>query len=160
MGSLSLALAFTYFAGLGILALLPILMIPDSSSPFYTGLLFVLTMLGILFFFLPLNTIHNKMVNEKRREHKALGEQLTMAINRQDVSSRREMGSSLEDIAEILVNINRLLTIDVSKDEINSVPNWPFDTQILSKLSAIIFSVTTIIIANFILSYARAHGLL
>lgn len=160
MGSLSLSLAFTYFAGLGILALLPIVMTPDSSSPFYIGLLFVLTMLGILFFFLPLNTIHKKMVDEKHREHKALGEQLTMAVNRQDISSRSKMGPSLEDITEILVNINRLLTIDVSKDEINSVPNWPFDTQILSKLSAIFFSVTTIIIANFILSYARSHGLL
>jgi len=117
-------------------------------------------MLGILFFFLPLNTIHKKMVDEKHREHKALGEQLTMAVNRQDISSRSNMSPSLEDITEILVNINRLLTIDVSKDEINSVPNWPFDIQILSKLSAIIFSVTTIIIANFILSYARAHGLL
>lgn len=158
MGSLSLALAFTYFAGLGILALLPIVMIPDSSSPFYTSLLFVLTMLGILFFFLPLDTIHKKMVNEKHRERKALGEQLAMAINRQDISSRSETGPSLGDVTEMLVNINRLLAIDVSKDEINSVPNWPFDTQILSRLSAIIFSVTIIIIANFILAYMRSYG--
>jgi hypothetical protein len=155
MGSLSLSLAFTYFTGLGILALMPIVMSPNPSAAFYVILLSALTLLGVFFFFLPLNAIHRKMVNEKKLEQKALGEKLIEAINSQNTFTNKGAESSLAEVKEILINLTKVLTIDTTKEEVANIPTWPFDTQILSRLSAIIFSVTAILIANFILGVLR-----
>jgi len=150
IGSLSLSFAFTYFVGLIILTLVPIVVWPNPLSPSYIGLLSVLTLLGVIFFFLPLNTIHKKMLDVKHREQEALRKQFSRAIQKQTESRTQVSESSLSVIREVLIRLTTVLTIDISKKEVAAIPTWPFDAPIISRLAAMIFSIIAILIANFI----------
>ena len=152
IGSLSLSLAFTYFVGLGILTLLPIVIRPDPSPIEYIFLLLILTLLGVIFFFLPLNTIHNRMLDKKSTEQKALLEEFRGAVsNLSELNARKNSGSSILDLKEILISQTLVLTFGIKKEEVTSIPTWPFDTQILGRFTAMIFSIITTIIATIII---------
>lgn len=151
IGSLSLSLTFTYLAGLSILTLVPIVVWPNTSSPSYTWLLSVLALLGVVFFFFPLNTIHKKMLDVKHREQEAYRKLFSKAIQKQTESRTQVSESSLSDIREVLIRLTTLLTVGITKEEAAAIPTWPFDTPILGRFSAMILSIITILIANIIL---------
>ena len=151
ISSLSLSFAFTYFSGLGILALLPFVISPDKISLSYIGLLSVLTLMGVIFFFLPLNTIHKKMLEVKHREQEALRMLLREVIQKPIEARTQGSELSLSDLGETLNRLTTVLMFGVIKGEVVEIPTWPFDTQILGRLSAMILSIITIIIANIII---------
>ena len=157
IGSLSLSFAFTYFTGLGILALLPVVLLPNPSSPGYMGLLCMLTLSGVIFFFLPLNAIHKKMLEAKHREQKTLRHQFIKAVQTPNESRTEVSESSLSEIREELSRLTRVLTVDITREEVAAIPTWPFDAPILGRLAAMIFSIIGIVIANLILRQILAH---
>jgi len=150
IGSLSLSLTFTYFGAASILALLPIVLSPDIPSLSYVVVVATLILVGILFFFLPLNTIHKKMLEVKEGEQKLLHSELSKVI--QDTSdSNKENVESTVDIKESLNRLISVLKVEVMKDEVKVIPTWPIDMQILNRLLAMALSILGIILANFIM---------
>jgi hypothetical protein len=152
IGSLSLSFAFTYFLGLGILALLPIVIRSGSNASLsYIGLLLVLTLLGVVIFFFPLNTIHKKMTEVKKLEQEVLRKKMSKAIQDESKSRTDDSQLSISDTNEMLSIVTKALIISITRDEVAEMPTWPFDISIISRLSAMLVTIITIILANLIL---------
>jgi len=152
IGSLSLSIALTYFIGLGIIALLPLVLSFDSpSSLVYIGLLLVLTLLGAVFSFLPLYTIHVKMVEVKNRARENLRLKVINAVERQAESQKGASESPLSEMNYMLSNLTTALTFNIEEEEVAKILTWPFDVPIPSSARTMIISITTIILANIIL---------
>jgi len=145
IGSLSLNFAFTYFGGMGLLALFPILGSPYPMTLFYGGLLFTITVLGVVFFILPLLTFHKKMVEVKKRERDELQEQFAKAMKKQNESSTKVSESSISDTEELLGRLTKIVVSDITKREIDEMSTWPFDTPILRRLFASIVSMNVLV---------------
>ncbi len=156
IGSLSLSFAFTYFAGLGILALLPVALLPSTSSSSYTELLFVLVLSGVVFFFLPLNAVHEKMREAKHREEESLRNQLVKIVKTPNESDTEVSDSPVSktevlEMKEVLNRLTKVIAIDMTKQEAKSIPTWPIDAPILGRFATIIISITGILAANLIM---------
>jgi hypothetical protein len=152
MGSLTLSIASTYFIGLGMTALLPLVLSFDSSSSLvHIGLLFVLTLLGAVFFFLPLYTIHNKMVEVKNRARESLRLKMIKAVERQSEAQKGGSESPLSEMKDTLSHLTTALTFNIEEEEVGKILTWPLDMPILSSARTMILSITTIILANIIL---------
>ncbi len=145
IGSLSLNFAFAYFGGMGLLALFPVLGAPYPVSLFYGGFLSTITVLGVLFFILPLFTFHNRMVEVKNREQEALQEQFANAMKKQNESSAQVSESSISDTEELLGRLTKIVVSDITKREIDKMSTWPFDMPILRKLFASIVSMNVLV---------------
>lgn len=149
IGSLSLSFAFTYFTGLGILALLPFAVSQETLSTGYLGILVVLSFLGVAFFFLPLNTIHRKMVEAKRLELQNIHNRLIQTINSEEDKQKTE--ATIKEITDKIDQLIDVLVIDITKKDASTIPTWPIDLPILSRFTAMIFSILAIILANIIM---------
>jgi hypothetical protein len=149
IGSLSLSFAFTYFTGLGILALLPLIITPGTPSTGYIWLLMILSFLGIIFFFLPLNTIHVKMIEAKKNEQQKIREKFNNIIKR--VEEEKISGNSETNMLSKIDTLLEVLIINITMKESSTIPTWPIDLPILSRFTAMIFSVIAIILANIIM---------
>jgi hypothetical protein len=60
----------------------------------------------------------------------------------------------VESAAEIKDALNRLtmvLQVDMTKNELETIPTWPFDTQIISRLTGMTMSIIIVIIAQWIM---------
>jgi hypothetical protein len=149
IGTLSLSFAFVYFVALGIAALADLLT-PNPIDPNFLALLVVLMMVGVVIFFLPLQAIHGKMLQEKQRERRALRDQI-LSTRRKPLSGGGDApAESLAEIKDTLSKLTTALALDATRSEIEAIPTWPFDTGILSKFAVIIISVLTILIAKVI----------
>ena len=138
VGSITLSLFFALFL-VGGLSTLSLVMSQDVVG---IVILFALVSFGTLMFFLPLLSIHERMVQEKRSQQKlVLGRfsELTTA------SSKSE--SHLEKKID---RLTELLTFQALKDQITTLPTWPLDIGILSRFLAVILSVTAILISRII----------
>jgi hypothetical protein len=150
VGSLSLSLTYTYFAGLSLLVLLPTIIAPDSPTLSYVLTLSLFIILGISLFFLPLNTVHKKMIEAKKMEQEMLRNELfTLVQDTKDADP--EDPESMSEIKNALTRLTSVLTVEVTKDEVDDIPTWPFDTEILSRLLALSLSVAAVIVANYIM---------
>jgi hypothetical protein len=149
VGSLSLSLAFAYFGGLSILALLPSVLSPDTPTISYVLTLSFFMLLGVIFFFLPLYTIHRKMHEVKLKEQEKLHNELFKVVQKTDNSKIKS--ESISDIKDSLNRLTSVLTVEVTKDEVENIPTWPIDFAILRRLLTMTISIIGIIIANFIM---------
>jgi hypothetical protein len=145
IGSLSLYFASTFFGGMGLIALFPVLGSPYVVNLFYLGILFIIAILGVVFFILPLFTFHNRMVEVKKREQEALQEQFSKAMIKQSESSSQVTASSASDTEERLDRLTKIVVSDITKREIDEMTTWPFDMPILQRLLASIVSVNVIV---------------
>ncbi len=144
LGSLSLSLAFGYFGGSALLILVSaIAPIPGFRTPEniagYAGAL----ILGLTLFFLPLNSVHGKMLNEKRHEQKSHLEEYNSLLQ----------SFKLKDSTPGLGREGRLEALlfhEMTERRIAAIPTWPFDTGILGRFAAIFLSVTAILISRII----------
>lgn len=150
IGSLSLALTSTYFTGLCILALLPTVLSPDTPTLGYVFVLSSFILLGVVFFFLPLYTIHKKMLEVKVKQQELLRSELYKAV-KSTSDSKIEDHESMSDIKDALSRLTTVLKVEVTKDEVMAMPTWPIDMPILSRLLAMAVSIALVIIAEFIL---------
>jgi len=145
IGSLSLHFAFSYFGAMGLLALYPVFGAPYPVTLFYGGFLSTTTVLGVIFFILPLFTFHNRMVEVKKREQEALQEQFANAMKKQKESSTQVSESSVSDTEELLGRLTKIVVSDITKRDIDEMSTWPFDTPILRRLMASIISMNVVI---------------
>jgi hypothetical protein len=163
IGLLSLFFAIVYFGGMSLLALFPVLESPYPVTIFYGGLLSLITILGVVFFILPLLTFHNRMVEEKQRELDALHEKLEKAMVKSNESRAQASGSSVLEtdqllgslttiLDQLLGSLTTILVSDIFKREIKDMSTWPFDMPLLRRFLALLVSIdVAIIIVDFIL---------
>ena len=90
------------------------------------------------------------MLEEKTREQRVVRKQIFSFRDKASAGDRDSTAEHLVDIKDTLADLATALTLEVTKKEIESIPTWPFDTAILSRLAAIIISVATILIAKFV----------
>lgn len=138
IGSLSLSLALVYFTGLG-LVFFSFISIPLPLE-FAVGIMIVA---GVVLFFLPLNTLHKKMKNSKRMERERLKTRyLPFMVS---------FGESLERLSVVDGrNFRHVFVADIVYRHINSIPEWPFDSRTLTRLSAMVLTVVASLITRYI----------
>lgn len=137
----SASLRFTgIFIGFVILFAIPQILQGFVNAPFlalYSGMI----LLALLLFLFPLLGLHDKLVSEKRAIIERLMPQYKKLV--QEMESR-----GFGNIDEKLVgqlNITRQVI-----QEAQQIHAWPFDTGIIIRLSAIIFSVIGILLSRII----------
>jgi hypothetical protein len=146
IGSLSLSFALAYFVGMGVLTLIPgVFGSLTPESLFYLVLLASIIVFGVILFFLPLFTFHNKMVEVKKREQQALREQFAEAMKQSNESSTKASESSASDSADLIGRLTKIVVSDITIREIDEMSTWPFDAPILRRLLASIVSVNVIV---------------
>ena len=130
VGSLSLSLAMVYFSivGLFLIFISGWILATPIALGFESGLI----LLGLVMFFLPMVRIHRRMLQLKGVERNKLRERLALRLP--DSSDP----NSPSDVSQILM-------LDLMKREVSSISTWPFDTQILGKLLAIVLTVMSIL---------------
>lgn len=140
IGSLSLTLAWVYFGAIALSVVIALVVgspITVSTLAFLVGFI----LFGLLMFFLPLGKLHQVMLRQKRAERAKLTERLC-----------RLYGNPVEEKpGDELSRVFYLQSIlDMTERKISSIATWPFDTQILGKLIAIVLTVTAITISRLI----------
>jgi len=138
-GSLALSLAFTYFTVV-VLGTLGLIISPD---PIGQAFLTAGVVAGVIMFFLPLNSIHQRMVERKQQEllsiHKGTDE-LVRRLNEPGHDKQEDRLGRLGDV----------LTLQLVKQDVTAIPTWPFDTHILGRLLAIILTIAGILLSRII----------
>ncbi len=142
IGSLSLSLTTAYFGGVGLLALY-ILADPMFFTPPLIGFAASLTAIGAVLFFLPLQSTHRTMLQEKKRLQAWLRDRRGQVFIESSAPESEPSELTLE-------RMKRILFLDWAEKRIVNVKTWPLDTQILSRLVVILLSTTAIVIANII----------
>jgi hypothetical protein len=134
LGTLSLSFAWVYFIGITLTFFsvnplpLPILLV-----------VLVLIVLGILLFFFPAYTVHQKMVHEKHAAEKALRNRLSRIMRSLD---QRE--ESPEEIADLFM-------FQALEQKVCMISEWPFDAKTMSWFSAIVLTVLGTEVARLVL---------
>ena len=136
LGSISLSFALVYFFGVGLVFL--------AFNPVPTPILVAslgLILVGVAIFFLPLYTMHARMVKEKQAAEKALRKNLS-----------RIMGS-IERKEESANEITEIFLFQLLENKVSKISEWPFDTVTLSWFSAIVITVLGTIITRYVLVF-------
>lgn len=143
VGSLSLHIAGAYFIYLGIGSISDAIVLlvfgqdlPSPTSVSISAGAFVLALLGLALFFVPLIGFHDRMVKEKQRETENVERKLSSALNKQG-------SSELDDLVE-------LAQIPLIKERVSKIHEWPFDTQTLSKLIAFFLAIVSSVMISVI----------
>jgi hypothetical protein len=124
LGSLSLSFSWVYFVGITLTFFsvnplpLPILMV-----------VLVLIVLGIILFFYPAYTVHQKMAQEKYAAEKALRYRVSRIMK------------SLDHSKESIDEIEDLFLFQTLEQKVSKIAEWPFDVKTLSWFSAIVITV-------------------
>ncbi len=143
-GRASLQLTGVYVA---FLASIFVTAVPLSDfSPFVIAFAIGLLLLGLVIFFLPLLTLHAKLVEAKQQALQWLSPEYTAMVQK-----LRKDG--MENSDEKLYR--GLAAIDKIQRDINQIHSWPFDVGIVTRLAAIIFSVIAILLASFVRAILR-----
>ncbi len=143
-GSLSLFLALVYFVGL-VLVAFSFLAIP----PLFVGLVAALALPGILFFFLPLDGLHRRMMDEARRAEASVAAAYSRAAPFLNPGTTA-VGPGASAAAE------RLLALQILDHRVSQVRRWPLDLRTMSWFSAIVLSVAAAIATRYVLAYLGA----
>ncbi|HEX4919690.1 MAG TPA: hypothetical protein VFV92_03015, partial [Candidatus Bathyarchaeia archaeon] len=107
-------------------------------------------LLGVGLFFLPLNSIHVRMQQEKRRLVREIGARYPRV--KQDPSQRNQ-SATLEDVHAGMVRLADLQEVEMLDRKIVALPTWPFDVNVISKFIAILVSVTAVLLTRLITDY-------
>ena len=113
-----------------------------QQIPFEFALLFLwLYPLGLLIFLLPQRSLHAKLVEEKAKKLAWLEPRATALLKKLESEPSIQID---QDIA------NELTAIDRIQRNIQQIRAWPFDTGILTRLAAVLLSVTAILISAYL----------
>ncbi len=126
IGSLALSLSFIYFGAMLLNGLNNITRV--TSDIIYFTILSGFVAIGLLMFFLPMLRFHNVMIRFKHQERERLRQ-------RQEAFLKERTGV---DPAQVNVD---MLFLDMMERKVSSISTWPFDTQMLGKLFAVVSSV-------------------
>ncbi|QQG48270.1 MAG: hypothetical protein HY247_05835 [archaeon] len=128
---------------LAIATFLSLAIIFGGALPLSASLLVPLVLYppGFLFFLLPLYSIHRKLVEAKSREMAWLEPWATAVLRDLKSTQRTEIDQRL---------VNEITAIDKVQRDIQQIHTWPFDTGIVIRLAAVIFSLLAILISAII----------
>jgi hypothetical protein len=154
-GNLSLSLSIVYFLAMAILIMITITEAVGSSES--VGITFIILLVtfstvGVMLFIAPLYTVHKRMVEQKEKERLQLHSQIYKSV---EGTSNTEGQDTVAGMKRRLDNIASVMALDMAEKNLNSIPNWPIDTPIISRFATIILSVIAILMANLILQFFR-----
>jgi hypothetical protein len=141
LGSLSLSLALVYFLGLGLI-FFSFLSVPPPLE----FAVVVMILAGVILFFLPLITIHQKMLDKKREEREKLKSHYTHVLKFIDEPSRS--GDTIE-----VKHLRYILAVDIIDRQVAAIPVWPIDSRSWTRISAIVFTVVISIVSRIGLTF-------
>ena len=145
VGRISLALTRSYFIALTLLVL-TVLITPDVASIILT----IATVgLGIGFFFLPLKTCHDKLVETKRKAQRDIGQEL-LALTGENPGDHQS-----NDMSNELLDIKRLMILQMAQERVQSIPGWPLETAVLGRFTVLLVSVSAALLSRVIISLLR-----
>ncbi len=101
----------------------------------------ILYPIGFLLFLFPLLSLHSKLVDAKKKELAWIGPRATVLLQRVKASD----GGQIDELTA-----NEVSVLDKIKREAQQIHTWPFDTGILARLLAILFTVVGILISGII----------
>jgi hypothetical protein len=137
LGTLSLSFAWMYFVGI----MLTFFSVNPLPLPILVVVL-VLIVFGILLFFFPAYTVHQKMVHEKHAAEKALQNRLSCIMR------------SLDQKEESPEEITDLFMFQALEQKVCMISEWPFDVKTLSWFSAIVLTVLGTEVTRLVLGIA------
>ena len=152
-GTLSLSFSYTYFFSLALIILAALTLSPNTPTLLYLSFITVLIILGIIFFIIPLYTIHIKMIQYKKQEQESFQAEIGKVIGISSKIKDRQNNDAIFEIRDALSNLTNIMTIDVTKKEIESIPTWPLDASIMGKLMGIILTVVATLLGNYIMRF-------
>ena len=139
MGSLALSLAFAFFVLCG-LGMLLIFISPDLVSLVTVA---VMTAFGGFMFVLTLNGIHRKMQMEKQLSQLKVRKDFIKLVDQPDSERAHDSGATM-------IEVRKLLSHQLMEQKASSIASWPFDTGIVGRFTAIVLSVTAILLSTLI----------
>jgi hypothetical protein len=148
IGLLSLTFASVYLFGMGLAIVLILVLLPRTTLPLFSGLILSLIILGTMFFFLPLYSVHKRMLEEKQLQQNTIRQQLSRVVGNKSGSD-----ATTKELGEAIDRLTTILAVEVTKDDLANIPTWPVDAPIMSRLVTLIFSIIGILIANYLLIY-------
>ena len=151
IGNAALSSTVAYLGGL-LFAFLLGTSNPRLNGPGLYGFVAVLSVLGVLMFFLPLNSIHQRMQEEKRTHQRDLGRQL-LTIQPLGTAQTGNGPASIEKLDQGISTLVRLKELEITERKLANTPTWPFDIQLLAKLVTIVLSVTAVLLTRLITDY-------
>jgi hypothetical protein len=153
IGNVALSLTIAYLGGLLLFFLdsatfLPVL--DPRFAEFYLGFL----VLGVVMFFLPLNSVHRRMQAEKANRLRELNQQL-LTLKQSDKTGAVDGPASLEKVESAIRELVQLKDLEMTERKLAATPTWPFDIQVLARLIIIALSVTAALLARFIADFLK-----
>ena len=139
-GSLSLSLALIYFSGLGLI-FFSFLSVPP---PLELAVV-IMILVGVILFFLPLITIHQKMRDKKRSERKKLKSHYTQLLK--SIDEPLNHGDATE-----VKNLRYMVAVDIIDRQVTAIPEWPIDSKSFTRLSAIVLTIVIGIATRIVMS--------
>jgi hypothetical protein len=141
LGALSLSFAFVYFLGIGLGGLATFLT-PDPQFRSLQSLLVLLSLivLGVVMFFLPLRSLHRRMVECCRQNELVLHREYARLVANRTGSD----ATALEEVRD-------LLAARLAERKVAATATWPLDVQILGRLAALVLSVTALMLARVLI---------
>jgi len=146
LGSLTLSLSMGYFS----LVILEGISAFGGASLGDIGLTVLLIGLGVIMFFLPLNRVHRLMVRERRKAQAEIRKRFSRHLLSDDSLNESNPEATLVDVTNHLARLTDALTADIALREAKALRTWPFDTQIMTGLSALLLTVAGIILARIV----------
>jgi hypothetical protein len=152
IGNVALSSTVAYLGGLLLFFLDSATFLPVTTNLGFAGFFLVLLALGIVMFFLPLNSVHKKMQAEKAERQRELSRQFITIKQATQVQSSNGPGS-VENVEKAITDLLRLKDLEITDRKLASTPTWPFDVQLLAKLITIVVSVTAVLLSRIITSF-------
>ena len=149
LGTMSVSATLVYFGAVA-LVIVPVLFTPQH--PGYLAFLLGLVLFGAVLFVLPLLRIHRRMLEEKQKAERALGEE---AAPRPRAFDPPAAGSepTLVDLRGMLVNLHRTLALEREERKVASLPTWPFDPKVSGQIAAITLTGIVAILGRAAVDY-------
>lgn len=141
LGSLSISLALVYFLGLGLI-FFSFLSVPPPLE--FAVVIMILA--GVILFFLPLFTIHHKMLEKKRNEREKLKSHYTQLLK--SIDEPLQTGG----VAEVK-HLRHMMAVEIIDRHITAIPEWPIDARSWTRLSAIVLTVIISIFTRIVLTF-------
>jgi hypothetical protein len=147
-GSLCLSISLSLFGAIGIMTVITLI------SPVYlqfTSILFALTALGFLLFFLTLNSVHTQLAREKKAQKYTLYAHSFEAIEFLSGTREDKRRAVSTELRELLLDLKAFAAMETARHRLREISTWPFETKLIGKLSAIALSLIVAIVSNIII---------
>lgn len=152
IGNLSLSLTLAYLGGLLLFFLDTLTFLHVTTDPYLFSFYIILLSLGVVMFFLPLNSLHKRMQAEKFSRQRELGVKLS-GLLRANTSTTQDRAASIENVQKGITELVQLKDLEITDRKLASIPTWPFDVQLLAKLITIVLSITAVLLSRIITDY-------